>query len=619
MMNHQTKRTSQLWLLGIIVSDFTSALLAVCLGLRLRFGFVREIPSSYFDHQWQFVLTVFFLFTISNFLFSVYQKSVGVTPVPLFLTLSASCLMVFFVLLVVDRVMGYGVPFEAIMIVSLLLLVYSVAARILLEKLRMLFRGAGGEPGHALQNAAIYGAGELGVYLAARLGSNMIPSMGDAIRPRIFLDDSPDKIGQKFVELPVISPEDFPRAAQKHRIDLLIIAINKPQVQKIRDILSQCGKLGIKVKRFGMFDNIQDISSEKIRNVKVEQLLGRRDITLDMTKARIMLTDATVMVTGGAGSIGSEICRQVLSLGCRQLIVFDINENGLFYLDRKLKQSFPNGNYKLCVGSVRDYDRLDHIMETYHPQILLHAAAHKHVPMMELNPSEALKNNFVGTYNTAKAAVEAGVSRFILISTDKAVNPANIMGASKRMAELVMKTMDIQSQTIFSAVRFGNVLGSVGSVVPIFRKQIEKGEAVTITHPDMKRYFMTIPEAVGLVLDAGAMAHGGEIFVLDMGEPVKIVDLASEMIRLSGLEPGRDIEIRYTGIRPGEKLYEEIRTSDENVMKTENNKIYINRSQSFEPELTISVLEQFSQNPERMPLDKLKELVKQLVPTYDKK
>ena len=282
------------------------------------------------------------------------------------------------------------------------------------------------------------------------------------------------------------------------------------------------------------------------------------------------------MVTGGGGSIGSELCRQIAAYGAKQLIIFDIYENNAYDIEQELKRKYPSLNLLALIGSVRDTGCLEKVFSTYHPQLVFHAAAHKHVPLMETSPNEAIKNNVFGTYNTARLANEYGAEKFVLISTDKAVNPTNIMGASKRMCEMVIQMMSRHSKgTTFAAVRFGNVLGSNGSVIPLFKKQIAEGGPVTVTHPDIIRYFMTIPEAVSLVLTAGSYAEGGEIFVLDMGEPVKILDLATNLIKLSGLKPGVDIEIKFTGLRPGEKLYEELLMAEEGLHKTDNNLIFI--------------------------------------------
>lgn len=317
------------------------------------------------------------------------------------------------------------------------------------------------------------------------------------------------------------------------------------------------------------------IKNSSLQDVKIEDLLGRREIKLNTTDVRNFLKGKVVFVSGGAGSIGSEICRQVLDMGCKLLIAFDINENGLFELDNELKKVYDSSRFIMKIGSIRDTKRFDYIFSKYSPNIVFHAAAHKHVPMMEGNPGEAIKNNIFGTYNVASKAVEYNVEKFILISTDKAVNPTNIMGASKRVAELEVRALNKMGETKLAAVRFGNVLGSNGSVIPIFKKQIAAGGPVTVTHPEIERYFMTIPEAVSLVLQAGLMAKGGEVFELDMGKSMKIYDLACEMIRLSGLEPEVDIKIEFTGLRPGEKLFEELNLDTENLMKTESEKIFL--------------------------------------------
>ncbi len=320
----------------------------------------------------------------------------------------------------------------------------------------------------------------------------------------------------------------------------------------------------------------ENYGKPNFHNLKIEDLLGREPSVIEDNIIKEYVTGKIVLVTGGAGSIGSEICRQILKYKCAKLYVMDVNENGLFYLDAELKQSFPNSNFKMLLGSVRDEGRLEDIFSTFRPNVVFHAAAHKHVPLMEINPVEAIKNNVFGTYNICKAAIKYSTSKFVLISTDKAVNPTNVMGCTKRIAEMIIQEMNSKSDTtVFSAVRFGNVLGSNGSVIPTFIKQIEQGGPVTVTHPDIQRYFMTIPEAVSLVLQTGAMANGGEIFVLDMGKPVKIVTLAENIIRLSGLRPYKDIQIDFTGLRPGEKMFEELSFNDEMHSKTSNEKIFV--------------------------------------------
>jgi FlaA1/EpsC-like NDP-sugar epimerase len=319
----------------------------------------------------------------------------------------------------------------------------------------------------------------------------------------------------------------------------------------------------------------ESVSIQKIRDVKIDDLLGRDPIKLDNNEIGGLIKDQVVMVTGGGGSIGSELCRQIVKYSPKRLIILDNYENNAYDIQNELLAHYPNLNLTVKIANVREKGRLEYIFKKHKPDIVFHAAAHKHVPLMEANPTEAIKNNIFGTLNVVECADKFGVKRFVMISTDKAVNPTNIMGATKRTAEMIIQAMDRVSKTEFVAVRFGNVLGSNGSVIPLFKKQIEAGGPVTVTHPDIIRYFMTIPEAVQLVLQAGAMAEGGEIFVLDMGEPVKIYDLARNLIKLSGFEPEVDIKIEFTGLRPGEKLYEELLLAEEGVQATKNNKIFV--------------------------------------------
>ncbi|MEG2429815.1 MAG: nucleoside-diphosphate sugar epimerase/dehydratase, partial [Oscillospiraceae bacterium] len=388
----------------------------------------------------------------------------------------------------------------------------------------------------------IYGAGEAGNYLISSLTKNEDSN----IIPVGFIDDDESLIGLKIGKIPIIaSGESLEFVLADLNAKELIIAIPTAQPKFVKDIYMRCNKCGVVVKRYGSLTDVsnEDFQRTGINKINFEDLLRRDSVCLNMQVVRNFVRYKTVLVTGGVGSIGSEICRQVLKFGCDQLIMFDINENGLFYMKNELDQAGYTGKFVSLLGSIRDRNRLTEIFQHYKPSIVFHAAAHKHVPMMEDNPKEAIKNNVLGTINVANEAIFHKVEKFILISTDKAVNPTNIMGASKRIAEMAIQIMNEVSDTDFAAVRFGNVLGSNGSVVPFFNKQIEDGGPVTVTHPDMKRYFMTIPEAVQLVLEAGAMADGGEIFVLDMGEPVLIYDLACDLIRLHGLVPDVDIPV----------------------------------------------------------------------------
>ena len=366
---------------------------------------------------------------------------------------------------------------------------------------------------------------------------------------------------------------------KKYKISKIIFAIPNCTAKSRKEILDICATTGCEVQMLpGIFQMVNgEVSVSKLRKVDPQDLLGREPIKVNLDEIVGYISGKVVLVTGGGGSIGSELCRQIAHAKPKQLIILDIYENNAYDIQMELRRTHPELNLEVIIGSVRDAVRLNHVMETYRPELVFHAAAHKHVPLMEESPNEAIKNNVIGTYKLAKAAAEYGVKRFVQISTDKAVNPTNIMGASKRLCEMVIQMMNRESKTEFVAVRFGNVLGSNGSVIPLFKKQIEAGGPVTVTHPDIIRYFMTIPEAVSLVLQAGYYAKGGEIFILDMGEPVKIDTMARNMIRLSGYEPDVDIKIEYTGLRPGEKLYEELLMKEEGMQETANKLIHIGK------------------------------------------
>lgn len=401
------------------------------------------------------------------------------------------------------------------------------------------------------------------------------------------IDDNPVKLGREIDGVPIVgNRHDIPIVVEDYKIDEIIFAIPDAKGVDKKDILDICSTTGCKVRVIpGIYQMIDgSVTVNTLRNVQIEDLLGRDPVKANVDKIREYITGKTVMVTGGGGSIGSELCRQIAMAKPKLLIIFDIYENNAFWIERELREKYGNSiNMVALIGSVRNTNRVNWVLEHYHPDIVFHAAAHKHVPLMETSPNEAIKNNVGGTYKMAQAAVKHGVKRFVLISTDKAVNPTNIMGASKRICEMVVQMMDRKAQamydngeikvrTTFSAVRFGNVIGSNGSVLKIFEKQIANGGPVTVTDKNIIRYFMTIPEAVVLVMESGAYAKGGEIFVLNMGEPVRIDDVARKMIRLSGLVPDVDIKVVYTGLRPGEKLYEERLMDEEGLRETEENK-----------------------------------------------
>lgn len=420
----------------------------------------------------------------------------------------------------------------------------------------------------------IIGGGKAGTLIVREMkGSEKIHGL-----PVCIVDDDRDKQGRMIDGVPIMGTrQDIAKLVKEKEIDKIYVAIPAAAPEQIRNILGICQKTGCQVKTLpGVYQLMNgEVNISRLRKVEIEDLLGREPVRTNLDEIMGYVKDKVVLVTGGGGSIGSELCRQLAGHKVKQLIIFDIYENNAYEIQQELRRKYPQMDLVVLIGSVRNTNRLEYLFRTYRPDIVYHAAAHKHVPLMEDSPCEAIKNNVMGTYKTARAAIKYGVKRFILISTDKAVNPTNIMGASKRLCEMVVQMSNQKSSTEFVAVRFGNVLGSNGSVIPLFKQQIENGGPVTVTHKDIIRYFMTIPEAVSLVIQAGAYAKGGEIFVLNMGKPVKILDMAENLIRLSGYEPYKDIDICFTGLRPGEKLYEELLMDEEGLQKTENERILI--------------------------------------------
>jgi len=438
--------------------------------------------------------------------------------------------------------------------------------------------------------------------------------------PVAIIDDDINKYGKKLDGVPILGDRtSITRVVKSRNIDEIIIAIPSASKKDINEIYNECSKTGCRVKILPSVTELIDESVviQRIRDVNIEDLLGREPVKLDCTEIASFLEDRVVLVTGGGGSIGSELCRQIAAFKPKQLIILDNYENNLYDIQNELEFKHPDLYLVPIIANIREKSRLENIFRKYNPDVVFHAAAHKHVPLMEANPTEAIKNNVFGTLNVAECSDKYKVKRFVLISTDKAVNPTNIMGATKRIAEMIIQAMDRQSKTEYVAVRFGNVIVSNGSVIPLFKKQIEHGGPVTVTHPEVIRYFMTIPEAVQLVLQAGAMAKGGEIFVLDMGQPVKIYDLACKLIKLSGFEPGVDIKIEFTGLRPGEKLYEELLLAEEGLQATKNDKIYVAQPVFTDLALLKREIEHLKKiiadNSEQIP-----DYLKHILPTYQK-
>ena len=501
-----------------------------------------------------------------------------------------------------------------------------------------------GEPGGRVM---VIGAGEAGRMILRDLKTSDM--LND--KPVCVIDDNPNKWNRPIEGVPIVGGrETILENVEKYKVTKIFFAVPSMRREDRKEILGICNETGCTVKMLpGMYQLVNDqVTVSELRDVAIEDLLGRESIAPDLSEVFNFINGKTVLVTGGGGSIGSELCRQVAGHHPKQLIIFDIYENNAYAIQLELRKKYPDLDLVTLIGSVRDSRRVFQVFEKYHPQIVYHAAAHKHVPLMEDSPCEAIKNNAIGTYKTAYAAMVHGCERFVLISTDKAVNPTNIMGASKRICEMIIQTFDAKIKacraadlpqlfthigeenadrdgtgeifrsvkTEFVAVRFGNVLGSNGSVIPIFRQQIEEGGPVTVTHPDIIRYFMTVSEAVSLVMLAGTYAHGGEIFVLDMGSPVKIDTLARNMIRLSGLKPDVDIRIEYTGLRPGEKLYEEKLMAEEGLTKTDNKLIHIGQPIAFDNDEFLRNLEGLMKDAYANREDTIRDHVQSMVSTY---
>lgn len=435
---------------------------------------------------------------------------------------------------------------------------------------------------------------------------------------KCIIDDDKGKWGRYIQSIKVVGGRDkIVECADVYDVDEIIVAMPSAPRTEIREILEICKDTNCKLRSLpGMYQLVNgEVNVSKLRDVELEDLLGRDPISVDMDSILGYVQGKVVLVTGGGGSIGSELCRQIATHRPKQLVIVDIYENSVYDVQQELKQKYPELNLMVLIASVRNTNRMNYIFSKYEPDIVYHAAAHKHVPLMEDSPTEAIKNNVFGTFKTAQAAAMSGVQRFVMISTDKAVNPTNIMGASKRICEMIIQTFDKHYETEFVAVRFGNVLGSNGSVIPLFRKQIAAGGPVTVTHPDIIRYFMTIPEAVSLVLQAGAYAKGGEIFVLDMGEPVKILSLAENLIKLSGYRVGEDIKIEFTGLRPGEKLYEELLMDEEGMKDTANRMIHIGKPIEVDEHVFFTQLKELKDECQIENSD-IRPLIKKIVPTY---
>lgn len=595
----------QLVAVFLMVYDVVAVNLAYFMGLWIRYDFVfSSIPASYLRAFIYFVPIYSFVVLIAHVNLRLYKSIWQFASFNELIRIAIACVMTSIIHLVGISVLFMRMPLSYYVIGTLIQGIMIVVVRfsyrfVLLQ--RSLKTKLAEET--STSNVMIIGAGSAGQIIIREL-KNSHKINGS---PVCIIDDNPNKWNRFIEGIPVVGGrDDILLNVEKYNIKQILVAMPSAATNEVRDILNICKETGCQLKRLpGVYQIANgEVALSKMKAVAVEDLLGREPIQVDLEKITGYIRNKTVLVTGGGGSIGSELCRQIAKQNPKQLIIFDIYENNAYAIEQELRRKYPELNLIVLIGSVRDSKRINWVFETYRPEIVYHAAAHKHVPLMETSPGESIKNNVIGTYKTARAALQNNCQRFVLISTDKAVNPTNIMGASKRLCEMVVQSMDVISKnktplelpslssssnqktdisnlseynTEFVAVRFGNVLGSNGSVIPLFKKQIELGGPVTVTHPDIIRYFMTIPEAVSLVLQAGSYANGGEIFVLDMGAPVKIDALARNLIKLSGYKPDQDIEVVYTGLRPGEKLFEEKLMAEEGMLKTENELIHIGK------------------------------------------
>lgn len=609
----------KLWIrrVFLVCYDICAVFLAGMLALIARFDFrLSAVPEHFLENAWKSLpaaaVTTVLIFSLFRLYTSLWSYAGAVEMMYLVSACVVETLVNMLLLLLSNPENGFPVPRSYYAFYGLFLLImificrYSYRA---LRALRNMIRDA-----EYTRNVLIIGAGEAGNALIKEIKNSR------HLKKRVIgvIDDNRGKVGGYIHGIKIVGDrEDIIEKCIELHVHEIIVAMPSASPKQIKQILDICKQTGCELKRVpGIYQLVNgDVSISKLKEVDVNDLLGREPVEVDLDSIMGYVSGKVVMVTGGGGSIGSELCRQIAGHNPKLLLIVDIYENSTYDIQNELKAKFPELNLVVLIASVRNTNRMKYIFETYSPDIIYHAAAHKHVPLMEDSPNEAIKNNVLGTWKMVQAADRYKVKRFVMISTDKAVNPTNIMGASKRICEMIIQTYNKHSATEYVAVRFGNVLGSNGSVIPLFKKQIERGGPVTVTDPNIIRYFMTIPEAVSLVLQAGAYAKGGEIFVLDMGEPVKIVDLARNLILLSGHKPDEDIMIEFTGLRPGEKLFEEMLMDEEGMQSTANKLIYIGKPIEMDEEKFLEQLQELSEYVKTEPKD-IRDWVKRIVPTY---
>lgn len=616
MMGETKKDRIQLLVRRFFLFLTDTFLLNACVYLSLIMRFdvgIVSIEPQYISNYVENMLPYTIMSLLIFWLFRLYHSLWQYASIAEVYRIAEACIIVELVHFLSNKIMGNMLPRSCYFNAAIYLIIAICASRFMYRMIRTVlnkYRNI-----KTSNNVMIIGAGEAtNVIMREIQNSSYLANSNIAC----IIDDDRRKVGKYIRGVKVIGTRDkIKEAAKLYDIDEIIFAIPSASNEVKRDILNICKETDCTLKILpGVYQMVDgEINVNSIRNVDVLDLLGRDPIEVDIESIMGYVKDKVIMVTGGGGSIGSELCRQLVSHKPKQLIIFDIYENNAYDIQQELKINYPDANVVTLIGSIRNVSRLESVFAQYKPDIVYHAAAHKHVPLMEVSPDEAVKNNVVGTWNVARMADKYGVKKFVMISTDKAVNPTNVMGATKRICEMIVQTYNGISKTDFVAVRFGNVLGSNGSVIPLFKRQIEAGGPVTVTDPNIIRYFMTIPEAVSLVLQAGAYAKGGEIFILDMGEPVKIDDLAKNLIRLSGYTLGVDMEIKYTGLRPGEKLYEELLMKEEGLQETDNKLIHIGKPIEFDKENFFNNLEKLKEEA-YSETGNIRESLKKVVVTY---
>jgi FlaA1/EpsC-like NDP-sugar epimerase len=608
------RERSVLMFLDLIIINMT-------LWLSFMARFEGNIPLSYQDKWLYFAVLVTLIRMVSFYLFGLYNSLWGYSSLPEMVQIIKAVTVSSLLILLVDRVIIPARPLIPLSVhfISLVVNILFIGGSRFAIRLRYEILATLDNRKQQKRRVLIIGAGQAGALIIREMQQKSTPYLPVAV-----LDDNFNKLQHLLHGVPVIGNiKQIPQAVQEYNIDEILVAIPSASKQRLREIVTITKETNCPVRIIpGLLALTREkVTLDQIREVRIEDLLGREPVKLHLTEIAEYLRGERVLITGAGGSIGSELCRQVARFEPETLLLLGRGENSIYQIDQELAEMFPSLHKTPFIIDVRDRAGLEHVFKEYRPTVVFHAAAHKHVPLMESAPDEAVKNNVFGTKNVAELADEYRAKSFVLISTDKAVNPTSVMGATKRTAEMIIQQMARKSKTKFCAVRFGNVLGSRGSVIPLFQHQIARGGPVTVTHPEMVRFFMTIPEAVSLVIQAGAMGEWGEVFILDMGEPVKIIDLARDLIRLSGLVPGKDIQVQFSGIRPGEKLYEEILTSEEGTNATRHERIFVSKANDIDPNHfweDLSALGKLISGADRAKIvEKLYEMIPKYTPSHN--